>query len=154
MKFDFKKLSQHNALIIANEWKYDGEYFFYDMTADLEDYEEFVDEDLRNKNDHYEATVNNELIGFFCIAQENYSIEIGLGLRPDVCGKGIGKEFLNQILNFINNNYKFNKLIMNVATFNKRAIKVYHSCGFEDYKLIKQKSNDGIYEFLTLVKER
>lgn len=51
--FEFQRLSQSNALIIANEWKYDGEYSFYDMTADSEDYEEFIDEDLRNANDHY-----------------------------------------------------------------------------------------------------
>lgn len=153
MLFSFQKLSQSNALIIANEWKYDGEYSFYDMTADMEDYEEFVNEDLRNENDHYEAIVNNELVGFFCIIQNGSSIEIGLGLRPDICGKGIGREFLNQILYFISNHYQFHKLIMNVAVFNQRAIKVYHSCGFKDYEVIKQRSNDGIYEFLTLTKE-
>lgn len=38
MTFEFQRLSQNNALIIANRWKYDGAYSFYDMTADLEDY--------------------------------------------------------------------------------------------------------------------
>ena len=53
MTFEFQRLSQNNALIIANRWKYDGAYSFYDMTADLEDHEEFIDEGLRNANDHY-----------------------------------------------------------------------------------------------------
>lgn len=153
MIFDFRKLSQNNALTIANEWKYDGEYSFYDMTADLEDYEEFIDEKLRNKNDYYEAIADNEVVGFFSILRKDFSIEIGLGLRPDICGKGIGKQFINEILDFIDKHYKFNKLIMNVATFNQRAIKVYHLCGFKDYEVKYQKSNDGVYEFLTLVKE-
>lgn len=39
MEFVFSKLSQPNALDIADNWKYDGEYSFYDMTEDIEDYE-------------------------------------------------------------------------------------------------------------------
>lgn len=65
MRFVFRPLSQRNALEIANEWKYDGIYSFYDMTADAEDYEEFVDETLRNQNDHYEVLENGALVGFF-----------------------------------------------------------------------------------------
>ena len=91
MELVFRPLTQMHALEIANEWKYDGIYSFYDMTADAEDYEQFIDEDLRNQNDHYEALENNELVGFFCVIQENASIEIGLGMRPDICGKGKGK---------------------------------------------------------------
>lgn len=153
MKLVFRPLTQGHALEIANQWKYDGIYSFYDMTADEEDYKEFVDEERRNENDHYEALESNALIGFFCVIPQASSAEIGLGMRPDICGKGKGKQFLEQILAFIERNYKFDKLIMNVATFNQRAIKVYHSCGFQDSEIINRSSNGGIYEFLTLVKE-
>ena len=154
MELVFKPLTQIHALEIANEWKYDNIYSFYDMTADVEDYEEFIDEDLRNQNDHYEAWENDELIGFFCVIQETPSIEIGLGMRPDICGKGKGKQFVMQIINFIEHNYKFDKLIMNVATFNQRAIKVYRSCGFKDSEITKRNTNGGVFDFLTLVKNR
>ncbi len=153
MELVFRPLTQIHALEIANEWKYDDIYSFYDMTADAEDYEEFIDEDLRNQNDHYEALENNKLIGFFCVIQENSSIEIGLGMRPDICGKGKGKHFVKQIIDFLEHNYKFDKLIMNVASFNQRAIKVYRSCGFKDSEITKRSSNGGVYEFLTLVKK-
>ena len=153
MELVFQPLTQIHALEIANDWKYDDIYSFYDMTADAEDYEEFIDEDLRNKNDHYEALKNNELIGFFCVIQENSSIEIGLGMRPDICGKGNGKQFVKQIIDFIEQNYKFDKLIMNVASFNQRAIKVYRSCGFLDSEITNRSSNGGVYEFLTLIKK-
>ncbi len=153
MELVFQPLTQIHALEIANDWKYDDIYSFYDMTADAEDYEEFIDEDLRNKNDHYEALENNELIGFFCVIQENSSIEIGLGMRPDICGKGNGKQFVKQIIDFIEQNYKFDKLIMNVASFNQRAIKVYRSCGFLDSEITNRSSNGGVYEFLTLIKK-
>ena len=152
MELVFRPLTQMHALEIANEWKYDGIYSFYDMTADAEDYEQFIDEDLRNQNDHYEALENNELVGFFCVIQENASSEIGLGMRPDICGKGKGKQFVEQILDFLERNYKFNELVMHVASFNQRAIKVYRSCGFKDSEITKRNSNGGVYEFLTLVK--
>lgn len=153
MQFVFRLLSQRNALEIANEWKYDGIYSFYDMTADAEDYEEFVDETLRNQNDHYEALENGALVGFFCVIQENQSMEIGLGMRPDLCGKGNGIPFVKKIIEYVEQHYKFDRLILNVAVFNQRAIKVYHSCGFKDSAIVKRRSNGGVYDFLTLVKE-
>lgn len=154
MIFEFQRLSQSSALIIANEWKYDGVYSFYDMTADLEDYEEFIDEGLRNANDHYQAMAGGTLAGFFCVIQDGPAIEIGLGLRPDLCGKGVGKGFVDQAVSFIEGHYQFDKLVMHVAVFNQRAVKVYRSCGFRDAGLIEQSSNGGVYEFLIMEKMR
>ncbi len=152
--FAFQPLSQDNALVIANRWKYDGVYSFYDMTADLEDYEEFIDEGLRNANDHYQAMADGALAGFFCVIQDGPAIEIGLGLRPDLCGKGVGKGFVDQAVSFIDGHYQFDKLVMHVAVFNQRAVKVYRSCGFRDVKVIQQSSNGGVYEFLVMEKAR
>lgn len=152
MIFEFQGLSQNNALVIANEWKYEGAYSFYDMTADLEDYEEFIDESLRNANDHYQAMAEGGLAGFFCVVRDGPVIEIGLGLRPDLCGKGVGKGFVDQAVDFISTHYQFDKLVMHVAAFNQRAVKVYRSCGFRDIKMIEQGSNGGVYEFLVMEK--
>lgn len=145
-------MSQSHALKIANEWKYEGIYSFDDMTEDMEDYEEFIDEQLRNQNNHYEAIIENELAGFFCVIQEGESLEIGLRLRPDLCGKGLGKEFLNQILDFIGRYYQAKTYILNAALFNQRAIRLYHAFGFLDEAVITRRSNGGTYEFLALKK--
>lgn len=91
MDFSFQKLCQSNAQIIADGWKYSGEYAFYDMTADPEDYEEFTNEALRSASGHYEAISDGELAGFFCVTRNGSSAEIGLGLRPDLCGRGLGR---------------------------------------------------------------
>lgn len=154
MTFEFQRLSQDNALVIADEWKYGGVYSFYDMTADVEDYEEFVDENRRNANDHYQAMAGGGLAGFFCVVQDGPVIEIGLGLRPDLCGNGVGKGFVSQVVGFIEARYQFDKLVLHVAAFNQRAVKVYRSCGFQDVKVIEQSSNGGVYEFLVMEKVR
>ena len=60
---------------------------------------------------------------------------------------------MKQILDFLGHNYKFDTLVMHVASFNQRAIKVYRSCGFKDSGITKRRSNGGVYEFLTLVKK-
>lgn len=154
MNFTFKKLQQDNAIIIANEWKYEEPYSFYDMTADPDDYNEIVNEALRNESVYLEAILNNELAGFFCLEIEENEIEIGLGLKPSLCGKGIGKEFLNCIIFYINQNYSYNLLSMSVASFNKRAIKVYESCGFKKQITFMQETNGGVYEFIKMIKEK
>lgn len=153
MKFEFKKLTQKDALIIADEWKYENEYSFYDMTADEDDYDEFINEDLRENDNCFKAIYNNELVGYFSVGIKNQEIEIGLGLKPSYCGKGYGKDFLNQILDFIKQNYSYNLITLSIATVNKRAIKVYHSCGFIDKCKFMQKTNGGEYEFLKMILE-
>ena len=156
MKFKIEKLTQENALWIADEWKYEGEYAFYDMTADLEDYEEFIDETKRESNDYFEVTneIDNKCIGFFCLFKDDDSIEIGLGLRPDYCGKGYGKDFLNLILEYIENHYEYNECTVCVAKFNQRAKKLYENCGFIVEKEYLQKTNGGEYDFYLMRKQR
>lgn len=68
----------------------------------------------------------------------------------DVCGKGKEKQFVKQIIDFLENNYKFGGLIMNVISFPQGGIRVYRSREFKDYEITKLSSNGRVYEFLTL----
>ena len=154
MKFIFKRMQQDNAMIIADEWKYEEPYSFYDMTADLDDYNELVNEALRNKNEWFEAHADDELVGYFCLCIENDNIDIGLGLRPDYCGRGMGKQFLTDIIWFIERSYAYSTLSMDVAAFNKRAIKVYNSCGFKETHSFLQHTNGGEYDFIHLIMQK
>lgn len=60
---------------------------------------------------------------------------------------------MNQILDFIDQYYQAQAYSLNVALFNRRAIRLYHAYGFLDEAVITPKSNGGTYEFLTLKKE-
>ena len=141
-----KKMEQSEAVEIADCWKYDGEYAFYDMTADPEDYEEIVTPE--NRGDRYFSVFDGtELAGFFCVEQDGADIVIGLGLRPDLTGCGKGGSFLAKILCFVRENYSFKRLRLDVASFNQRAIKVYERAGFVKTGTARVHTNGGIYDF-------
>ena len=69
---------------------------------------------------------------------------VGIGLSPEKCGKGLGKNFLKKGIDEANKRYPDKPLWVQVRSWNQRAIRCYTSCGFtERYKeTIKDKNND------------
>ena len=141
-----EEMKQPKAEEIANSWKYDGEYAFYDMAADPEDYEEIMCPNLRG-NRYFSVFDNDALIGFFCVEQEESFIELGLGLRPDLTGHGRGSVFLEEILCYVKKRYLFESIHLDVASFNQRAIKVYKRAGFVKTGNVLVATNGGQYDF-------
>jgi RimJ/RimL family protein N-acetyltransferase len=116
-------------------WIYDGIYSLYDHSADHID--GFLD------GTHYACTdVSGELIGFFCFGEDariptveenvydESFLDIGLGLRPDLCGKGYGLPFLKRGLDYAEQALSAKSFRLSVAVFNERAVKVYEKAGF------------------------
>ncbi|MEI5992058.1 hypothetical protein A5881_003614 [Enterococcus termitis] len=150
----FEKMSQSEALEIANNWKYPYPYNFYDMTEDLEDYEELISVTQRGNN-FFSIKEKNILIGFFSIypfKNNNKEIEFGIGLRPDLTGKGNGKYYTEAALDYIERTFKPRKIWLSVADFNERAIKVYEKIGFKEEYTKRQKSNGSEYNFVVMSK--
>ena len=152
-RMTIEKMRQSEALEIADRWKYAGEYAFYDMTADPEDYEELVTPEKRGDR-YFSVFEGDGLIGFFCVEREGADIEIGLGLRPDLTGRGKGGSFLAEILSFVRENYSFEKIRVGVASFNQRAIKVYERAGFVKTGTAQIPANGGIYNFTLMELKR
>lgn len=141
-----ERMRQSEAEEIADHWKYDGEYAFYDMTADPEDYEEIMTPEKRGGR-YFSVFAGDELIGFFCVEREGGDLELGLGLRPDLTGQGRGEGFLREILRFVGDNDSFARIRISVASFNKRAIKVYERAGFVKTGTAQVPTNGGVYDF-------
>jgi ribosomal-protein-alanine N-acetyltransferase len=154
MGFYFKMMNQLEAEEIANNWKYDGIYSFYDFTEDPDDYLELTDPNKR-QNRNYSCFIDNDLVGFYSYdILENKKIELGLGLKPDYTGKGFGYNFIKGIIEHLNSlHIDISYLTLRVAQFNKRAIKVYKKLGFIETEVYMQSTNGGKYEFIKMEKE-
>ncbi|MCA0971107.1 GNAT family N-acetyltransferase [Halobacillus litoralis] len=143
-------ITQEEAERIAH-WKYPEPYSFYDMTADEEDYEEFISEEKRNP-DTYSVHVEEELIGFFTFTPIEGSLDVGLGLRPDWTGQGKGRPFIENGLKFAEEKYNPSAFTLSVAKFNTRAIKAYEKNGFIETEEFMQPTNGDVYPFVKMKK--
>lgn len=153
MAFSFQPMDETSARAIA-AWHYAGVYSFYDMEQDPEDLAELLDP--HSWPDHYFAVVDaeagGELVGFFCVEAEQDGVTIGLGLRPDLTGKGQGRAFCEAGLQFAREKFQPRTFALDVATFNQRAIALYRKLGFQDSDIHLQESNGGQVEFLHMVR--
>ncbi|QOV12628.1 GNAT family N-acetyltransferase [Viridibacillus arvi] len=150
MGYKFEIMTQEQAEEIAFNWHYDAEYSFYDMEADKEDLVEFLDPNKRGDS-NFVVTKDNDIIGFFSFNQVDINtIDIGLGMRPNLTGNGNGLEFLKAGIEFAESKYTPRKIMLSVATFNQRAIKVYRKIGFEEVDTFMQDTNGDSFEFLKM----
>ena len=112
---------------VAN-WSYPVPYDVYNVSGASSS---FLIPDYR----YYSVLFKDELVGFFCLGQDarvpggNYddqALDIGLGMRPDLIGQGLGSAFLGAILAFI----PPTPLRLTVAAFNERAKRLYERFDF------------------------
>jgi ribosomal-protein-alanine N-acetyltransferase len=95
----------------------------------------------------------NELAGFFGFKPDGQTVEVGLGLRPDLTGKGLGRAFINAGLIFGQEHFSVGMWSLSVATFNTRAIRLYEQVGFIPVNTFMHNTNGGEYEFLRMVRQ-
>ena len=118
-------------------WRYDPPYSFYDLTE--EHLPELITEDNRYYAIHDE---NGTLVGLCCfgtearvqggdyLRKEPEVIDIGLGLRPNLTGRGLGKRMLLSILDFAYENFSPDRFRATIAQFNLRSIRTFQALGF------------------------
>ena len=149
MRFRFEPMSQRQACAVA-AWRYDPPYDFYDAVADPEDFAELLDPVQRAG--HYFAVLGapGSLVGFFMFKQEGSTVEVGLGLRPDLTGCGGGLSFLLAGLEFARGRYAPTQFRLAVTAFNQRAIRVYERAGFRQVEPYMHRTNGGEHAFLRM----
>jgi [ribosomal protein S18]-alanine N-acetyltransferase len=92
-----------------------------------------------------------DLIGFFSFKRKDAdTIEIGLGLRPDHTGRGLGGGFLEAGLDYGRAHFGPGQFALSVATFNRRAITVYERAGFTAVRVYMHSTNGGDWEFVEM----
>ncbi|WP_026688994.1 GNAT family N-acetyltransferase [Alteribacter aurantiacus] len=148
--FEWNWMTKDDAIAIA-KWEYEEPYHFYNMTEDEDDLEEWLNP--FNWKHTLVAYKDGELVGFATFRYKaNNEVEVSLGMRPDLTGKGFGRQFVEQVNNEACHRYRATCLIVNVAAFNERAIAVYERAGYRKVAAFLQQTNHSNYPFVKLKK--
>jgi [ribosomal protein S18]-alanine N-acetyltransferase len=150
--FRFRPLTQADAEAIAL-WHYPAPYSFYDWAEDPDDLAELLDPESRG--DAYFAVEDEtgELVGSFSFkVRDARTRVVGLGLRPDLTGQGLGGPFVQAGLAFARSRFAPERFVLSVATFNRRAIAVYERAGFVPVRTYMHWTNGGEWEFLEMAR--
>ena len=159
MQFYFTPLEEADARAII-AWRYEGPYAVYNW-EDEDDPSDMLD----RRSPYYAVRgEQGEFIGFFAygssayvwgsdephLYSENNTITIGLGMRPDLTGKGLGLAFVQAGLDFAREQFKPDYFRLFVLTYNERAIRVYERAGFERMGIYVQRRAEGDRDFLEM----
>lgn len=137
--YNFKKITTKDVEDILT-WKYDGIYSFYNndiCQGKIDWVKGLPDEDKAFSvyND------KNELVGH-CEIYTEEEITLSVQMRPDLTGKGNGKEFVEAFLDYSKEKFNLKTISLLVANFNERAIKLYKNLGFKKIEEFATKSNN------------
>lgn len=153
MDFSFRPLRWGDALAISR-WRYSGEYAFYDMgrwqmlTTCL--FNPLFDA-VGLASFYAVDGSDGALAGVFSyIRRDLDTIEIGLAMRPDLTGHGLGVAYVQAGMAFGRTRYHPKRFFLTVATFNRRAQLVYERAGFTVEGMMTQTSHGRAVEYLQM----
>lgn len=138
------------------EWVYDPPFHIYQWPSwqqMKEDGIEFGDSVLREKQ--YAAVLDSQfgLIGFAQFFPITGVTRLGLGLRPDLCGQGLGPAFTELIIREARRRSPQNEIDLEVLVWNTRAIRAYEQVGFHITDTYSRSTPTGIAECHCMVLE-
>jgi L-amino acid N-acyltransferase YncA len=118
-------------------WRYPQPYDFYNISSDS------TESFFNPASPHFSVfDADGVLIGFLSIGIESqvpggdYSepaVDIGIGLRPDQTGRGLGRIVIQQFIDEIIAPGDFPPLLRaTIAAFNQRSLKTFRSLGFRE----------------------
>lgn len=144
-------MDESEATAIAG-WHYDPPYSFYDWSADSDDAALLLGEEARAGRFFTVFDETKTLVGFFEFQLKGDDVVIGLGLRPDLTGRGLGRQFLDAGLAFAQKRFQPARFRLSVASFNKRAIRVYERVGFVPVRTFEHETSGGVHRFLEMTR--
>ena len=134
-------------------WRYPGDYSFYDADADADDLAELLNPaEWGQRYFAADQEPRPELAGFVVVKLSGPVAEIGLGLRPDLTGLGLGESFVAACLRFAADTLGAESYTLAVAAFNQRAITVYQRAGFEEVERYEHVTNGGLHPFVRMAR--
>jgi len=155
MWFTFIPMTLEDARLITS-WRYPGVYAPYNFEGEPAELLDTSSPFFAAHDEH------NDLVGFCCFGtaaeiaavgpsrlstSTDRTLSVGLGLRPDLTGQGIGLSFVNAILEFADEQYAPEAFRLFVLTWNHRAMRVYERVSFVPLGVL---TSDHGLEFLEM----
>ncbi|AOZ92769.1 GNAT family N-acetyltransferase [Paenibacillus crassostreae] len=105
------------------------------------------------REEQYVSVLNaqGELCGFAQFFPLVGVTRLGISLCPDLCGNGLGVSFVQSIVREAIRRKPEDEIDLEVLTWNKRAIRVYHKAGFEITDDYERLTPDGLQPFHCMV---
>jgi [ribosomal protein S18]-alanine N-acetyltransferase len=150
-KFAIRPMTAADARAIA-AWRYPGPYAFYNADADPADLAELLDPSGWGRRYFAADDAAGELAGHFVFKLGEGVAEIGLGLRPDLTGRGLGRSFVEAGVDYAASVLGARECALAVAAFNRRAITVYERAGFREVRRYPHATNGGVHEFVWMTR--
>jgi ribosomal-protein-alanine N-acetyltransferase len=134
-------------------WKYNDAYSIYNYP----EWEKILNEkwgitvEDKRKNE-FNAVVDdcNNLCGYIRLVDKNEFVLIGIGLKPSLCGQGLGNIIMEIVKQQCKKKYASKRIILEVRSFNDRAIKCYKKAGFNIVDIFIKDSPMGCGEFVKM----
>jgi RimJ/RimL family protein N-acetyltransferase len=104
-------------------WRYDPPYDFYDG---------HVDPVLNPERFFAVRDDDGALVAHFYFEEKGDALEYGIGLRPELTGRGLGPAVFRAGLDYGRARFAPPRVTLAVAAFNARAITVYERAGFRE----------------------
>jgi len=151
MELTPQKISEEHAKEISS-WEYPEEYSIYNLPS----WDNMIKENYSLcdsiKRERFIGYINKkkELVGFVNLLDEGESVFFGVGVKPSYCNKGVGKAITNMALIESEKRFPNKPILLEVRTWNKRAISCYKSQGFEIIETKNQKTKIGFGEFYVM----
>jgi len=113
------------------EWRYEGEYAIYNLPSFEELRETKRGFCSPDREMNYRAFISGGvLVGFTNIMEKGDEVFIGIGVRPDCCGKHFGREILGEACRAAKKRFPDKTLCLEVRIWNERAVRCYQNAGF------------------------
>ncbi|MDU6855643.1 MAG: GNAT family N-acetyltransferase [Clostridiales bacterium] len=149
MKLLADKLSEEQAKELTS-WHYPEEYSIYNLPS----WEIIVQKNYSLadsiKREKYIGYMNDagELVGFVNLSlTKEDTVFFGIGVNPKYCDMGVGKTITKMALIESQKRFPNKPVVLEVRTWNKRAINCYKSQGFEIIGTTQQETYAGEGEF-------
>ena len=150
-RFAIRPMTAEDATEIA-AWRYPEPYDFYDWDRDADDLSDLLDPAGWGVKYFAADDEDGRLAGFFEFTVDDDVVEIGLGLRPDLTGHGLGGAYLETGLQFASDTFGRRHYALAVAAFNQRAIAVYERAGFRAARRYEHFTNGALHGFVWMTR--